>query len=373
MRVLILTAGYGEGHNSAARGVAQALPAGVEARTVDVCAEAMPFLFRWSLKAYLLVTARVSWLWRSLYDLADSSDFSAQLPMGIGCIQRRLRAVMGEWQPDVIVSCFPLYPYLLDQFYCAGMRKIPYITVITDSLELSRTWYCSKSDFWAVTDDWTREKLLLKGLDPDKVVTTGFPVSLELKPAHLEWRVAEPFRILYLPQGWASDAAVHLEAMLAAHPDITVTVVLGRKVRVYYPAFKQLERRFPDRIKMLAWTRRVPQLLQTHHLMVGKAGGASVHECIAAQCPVLVNFFVAGQEEGNTQLLELLGAGSLCLHPLELRSEIQRLLSDQGAVWKGMKEALVHYDSQGGGRKIADLVQQLYNKHHESKNLSSDR
>lgn len=372
MRVLILTAGYGEGHNSAARGVAQALPSGEDVRTVDVCAEAMPFLFRWSLKAYLFVTARVSWLWRSLYDLADSSDFSAQLPVGIGSIQRRLRSVVEEWQPDVIVSCFPLYPYLLDEFYRCGMDKIPYITVITDSLELSRTWYCSKSDFWAVTDEWTREKLLLKGLDPEKVVTTGFPVSAALQPAHLEWRETEPFRILYLPQGCASDAAAHLEAMLAAHPNIEVTVVLGRKVRVYYPAFRQLARLFPDRIKMLAWTSRVPQLLQAHHLMVGKAGGASVHECLAAQCPVLVNFFVAGQEEGNTQLLELLGAGSLCLHPLELRLEIQRLLAHQGAVWKAMKEALAHYDSQGGGRKVAALVQQLYNMHYESKNLSSD-
>ena len=41
-RILIVTAGYGEGHNSAARGVRDALAGRAEVLVTDLCAEAMP-------------------------------------------------------------------------------------------------------------------------------------------------------------------------------------------------------------------------------------------------------------------------------------------------------------------------------------------
>ena len=37
-RILIVTAGYGEGHNSAARGVRDALAGRAEVRVTDLCA-----------------------------------------------------------------------------------------------------------------------------------------------------------------------------------------------------------------------------------------------------------------------------------------------------------------------------------------------
>ena len=52
-RILILTSGYGDGHNSAARGVAEALDGKAECRIVDPCKESMPFFFRWSRAGYL--------------------------------------------------------------------------------------------------------------------------------------------------------------------------------------------------------------------------------------------------------------------------------------------------------------------------------
>ena len=41
-RILIVTAGYGEGHNSAARGVRDALAGRAEVLVTDLCAEAHP-------------------------------------------------------------------------------------------------------------------------------------------------------------------------------------------------------------------------------------------------------------------------------------------------------------------------------------------
>ena len=92
----------------------------------------------------------------------------------------------------------------------------------------------------------------------------------------------------------------------------------------------------------------VPQLLNQHHLVIGKAGGATVHEAIAARCPMLIHHLVPGQEEGNLRLLESIGAGSLADAPGDLGNQLSALLSDQAAGWRAMKHALARHDRNAG-------------------------
>ena len=38
---------------------------------------------------------------------------------------------------------------------------------------------------------------------------------------------------------------------------------------------------FGDRVQVLGWTNQMPRLMLTHHLVMTKAGGATVQEAIA--------------------------------------------------------------------------------------------
>jgi processive 1,2-diacylglycerol beta-glucosyltransferase len=118
-----------------------------------------------------------------------------------------------------------------------------------------------------------------------------------------------------------------------------LTIVLGRNVRLLYARAHELKKAYPGRVRLIGWTRRVPQLLNNHHLVVGKAGGATVHEAIAARCPMLIHHLVPGQEEGNLRLLETLGAGHLAESPGALGSTLVDLLADHAAGWRAMKNA----------------------------------
>jgi processive 1,2-diacylglycerol beta-glucosyltransferase len=102
----------------------------------------------------------------------------------------------------------------------------------------------------------------------------------------------------------------------------------------------------------------VPEWLCSHHLVVGKAGGATVHEAIAAQCPMLVHHLVPGQEEGNLHLLEDLGAGALTETPEQISEMMQRLLANDGAEWRKMKRKLAEYRRNDGGERAARVILQ---------------
>lgn len=67
-RIAIVDWGYGEGHNSAARGVRDALAGRAEVRVTDLCAEAMPRMFRLTRAAYLWIISRLPRLWKLMYE-----------------------------------------------------------------------------------------------------------------------------------------------------------------------------------------------------------------------------------------------------------------------------------------------------------------
>lgn len=354
--VLILTAGFGDGHNSAARGIAEALQGKAEYRVTDLFAQAMPFAFKWARKGYLWTISHAPGLWRQMYDWTDMTDMSVDPPAGLGAVERCLANTVEAFKPDAIVSTYMVYPYMLDRLFAIKGRRIPSLTVVTDSLVINKTWLCAQTDVWAVTDPWTKAAIVDRGLDERRVHVTGFAVSPRLvsmagraKPV---WSPASPFRILYFPQGGRGAVTDMLACMLAAHPGIHVTVVLGRNFRRYYPRLINLMRN--GRVTLKGWTRKIPELMASHHLVVGKAGGAVSHECIAMERPMLVNFRTPGQEEGNIELLERLGGGRFTETPAELSRTLSHLLEHDGSAWKLMHDSLAAAPKSGGASLIAE-------------------
>ncbi len=354
-KILIVTAGYGDGHNSAARGIAEALEGRADCRVRDIIALAEPFVFKYSRKGYLWTISCAPSLWRLLYDWTDSVDMSQEPMAGMGRVKERLEREVNEFRPDFIICTYMLYPYLLDKLFLKTGKAVPYLTVVTDSLEINKSWLCSNSPMWAVTDLWTRQVMADRGLDDRKIMATGFPVSPSLKKLSND-SVLEPgggFRVLFFPQGRAKCALRMLEAILESDPCVQVTCVLGRHFRKYYPSFSRLLSLYGDRLGIRGWTRKVPQLMASHHLVVGKAGGATSHECIAMARPMIVNFRTPGQEEGNIALLEKLGGGRFAETPQELKETLRLMLENDRTLWKSMHSGLKAAAVTDGAEKIA--------------------
>lgn len=365
-RVLIVTAGYGEGHNSAARGIAEGLKGKAEVRVVDVCKEAMPGTFRVTRKGYLWIISRVPWLWKVLYELSDRVDMSRSGPGLLAPIERKLEELLSEWGPDVVVSTYMVYPYMLDRIAKKTKsktgRRIPCVTVVTDSIVINKSWVCCDSDLWCVTDDWTREVMERRGVDGEKIRVTGFPVSLRVggvSGSGDSWVTEEPFKVLYFPQGSPAGAADDLNALFDSGANVWVTCILGRRFRAVYPRIQELKKRYGSRLVIRGWTRRIPDYLGSHHVVVGKAGGATVHEVLAAGRPMLVHYLLPGQEEGNCRLLERLHGGEYVPDSRGLTESISGLMRDDGALWSERRDALKRAAMTGGAEAVAGFALQL--------------
>ena len=360
-RVLILTAAFGEGHNSAARNLALAFAQmGVEAQVNDPCRESAPWLTAMLCGLYRWVTTHAPRLWYRIYCSTDDMDFSRQRFGFMRKPERYLAKLIEGYRPDVIVSTYPIYPYFLDRILAHHPQPPPVFTIITDSMEINASWKKAPTTAWLVTDPTTRAILVRAGLPAEKVIDTGFPVhpSFATMSGLDRQGSVQPFEILYFPTSQKPHIRRISRALLQASPDVRLTIVLGRNIRLLYTRARELRKEFPGRIRLLGWTKRVPELLNRHHLIVGKAGGATVHEAIAAQCPMIVHHLVPGQEEGNLCLLEQLGAGVLADTPERIRATVIDLLSDHAAQWRRMKNRLAQYHRNNGCLQAARAILQ---------------
>ncbi|MGC4013752.1 MAG: hypothetical protein QM755_04425 [Luteolibacter sp.] len=235
---------------------------------------------------------------------------------------------------------------------------MPVFTVVTDSIEINAAWLKAPTDYWLVTDPATREAMIRSGLEAGRLIDTGFPVNpafSTLEPVECS-DSCDAFRVLYFPTAKLPYVRRISRALLEASPNVKLTIVLGRNVRLLWSRAKEIKDTYKGRVRIIGWTRRVPELLNTHHLIVGKAGGATVHEAIAARCPMIIHHLVPGQEEGNLRLLESIGGGSLAETPALVGAATADLLRDSGARWRQMKQALARHGRNAGALHAARFI-----------------
>jgi len=343
VRVLIATAGFGDGHNTAARGIAMALEGRADSLIIDPSAKATPRFNNLLRATYRFITTYLPGTWEKIYDGVEQRDFSQQKFPFRRRMQQTFTLQVNEFDPDIIVSTFPLYPYFFERYVREGGRPRPVITIVTDSIKINASWRKAPTDFWIVTDEETKKCMEAKNISGDKILNIGFPVNPLLNTLQplSPTASATPFRILYFPTASKTAICDTAQAILEGRQWPTeLTIVLGRNLRRLYRTACKIKKCYPGRVRIKGWCRKVPQLLCEHHLVVGKAGGATVHESLAACCPMLIRHLVPGQEEGNLELLQKIGGGSLADTEATLTAALDALLTEQASLWRRQKENL---------------------------------
>jgi processive 1,2-diacylglycerol beta-glucosyltransferase len=332
-RILILTAGFGEGHNSAARGVraglARVAPK-IEVELRDLFPETFGAFNEIVRRAYLTLINRWPRSWRYVYDWLDrKKDFDERFQR-FRRLKKNLGSLLDRFQPDVVVSTFPPYPYLVQQILGPD-RRCKNVAVVTDSITVNAIWYHAPAEYFLVANEQSAAVVRDGGVAPEKIKVFGFPVSPRFADFAKDRQSPSqvPPRVLYVINAGTSRAPDLVRKLLQQDIQLTVTVGRDEKLR------RAVERVARDRqIEIYGWTDEMPRLLCENHVLIGKAGGATVQEAIAAACPMIVNHVVSGQEEGNAQLIVDTNAGAIALLNNEVGGRVQHAFANNAKQWR---------------------------------------
>jgi len=334
-RILILTASFGEGHNSAARGVRDGLArvaptAEVELR--DLFGEAYGSLNEFVRKAYLALINRWPQSWGYVYRwLERKKDFDKSFRR-FSRLKEHFATLLDRFRPDVIVSTFPPFPYLLHQI-SGPSPDCKNVVVITDSITVNSIWYRCAADYFLVPNEQSAAVLRAGGIAPEKIKIFGFPVSPKFADL-MQDRLSPPSnhrRVLYVvnpPTIKASELVRRLVEL-----DIHLTVTAGR-ADALRSAIKEA----------------------AGHRTIGKAGGATVQEAIAAGCPMIINHVVSGQEEGNARLIVETNSGVIAQSPKEVVTQVQRAFANGAKQWREWAANISRLSRPRASLEIAEFL-----------------
>ena len=363
-RILLLSAGFGDGHNAAAFALQRAFEAqGHTATVADVFDRAHPALNDLVRKAYRFAITATPKVWQAIYRLSDAADFSERRFDIFAPSTRALKREIETFEPDFVVSTYPLYAHFVERLVGErGHLPYPFVSVVTDAQSINSIWFSSQSDEYCVIDEPSAQVLLDAGIPEHKVNIFGFPIN----PAFDQPDVFvpdTPLKILFLPSTKKSNVAKLLRGLLHSTqlPSRKVTVVLGRHYKRLVSTINRVSKNLPRdvEVELVGWTDRMPELLQTHHCVIGKAGGASVQEAMAARCPLLINYIVPGQEEGNAKLAVDAGCAKIVSDPAEVAPAIAGLLADNRRLLKSMRSSAEKAGRPAAAMQIADFVLSL--------------
>jgi UDP-N-acetylglucosamine:LPS N-acetylglucosamine transferase len=356
-KILILSAGFGEGHNSAARGVRDGLervaPGELEVDLRDLFPETYGAVNEIVRKTYLAVINQWPRSWGHVYRWLDGIKNFDQRFERFSRLKEHLARLIERFQPDVVVSTFPPYPYLLSQIGGSG-RRCKSVVVVTDSITVNAIWYRCQADYFLVPNEQSAAVVRAGGIASGKIKTFGFPVSPKFADLAQDRRAPSDKserRVLYVINAGTRHAPELVDQLLDLDIDLTVTV--GHDVRVRR-AIELVTR--DRRINILGWTDQLPRLLCQSHLLIGKAGGATVQETIAAGCPMIINHIVSGQEEGNAQLIVETNSGAIARSPAEVITQVERAFAGDASQWREWQSNISRLSRPRASLDVAEFL-----------------
>ncbi|MDY0144667.1 MAG: glycosyltransferase [Kiritimatiellia bacterium] len=314
-RILICYLVRNSGHHAAARAIEveiRRLNPLADIRCLDLLETTHPTWSAIVQYAYMSTIRRTPELWEALYDnfWFDLLTRRYIRPLVQRGNSHKLRILMEAFQPNAIV-CTQAHPFAVLSAYARRQgQPIPLWGVLTDYLP-HRFWYVPPADniSYVVPSETALQRLMILGTPADHIHIFGIPIQADVLAARRKY-IMPPTRRRVLVMGGSRGLGVRFATIRhldRAKADFTIDVVTGtnRRLRKKLLAARH---KFHHPIRIRGYVQDAMALMHRASLLLGKPGGLTSAEAMAAGTPMLIIRPLPGQERGNTETLIRQGA-----------------------------------------------------------------
>jgi processive 1,2-diacylglycerol beta-glucosyltransferase len=332
MRTAILSFALGTGHKRVGDIISQQLVALGHRCDHRPLEQWVPWeydlLFR---RGYLFLALRMPSIWDAMYSSPRFTKRGAlAFPVMRGRVVRRF-ASSGLADYDLVVATQYNAMEVAADYKKAIGKPLKLAVIITD-YDIYPLWARPEVDLYLVPHEDLKARLASRGVAPERIVTTGLPVSSDFESER---------------DGSAARAALGLEAKKATvmvfgggggfgPMEETVEACLriaGWQIIVVCGNNSRLQRRLvgmarshPERLRVLGYRRDIPDLMAASDLLVTKGGGISLTEALYSGIRTVVVPGLPGQEHANIDFFEKLGWVRVCQRLKDLPAFLPRVI-----------------------------------------------
>lgn len=337
-RVLILSVSAGAGHKAAAAALEEQFIATgrcAEVRNIDALDFTSDIYRTLFSDLYFSLVKQVPWLVGLQY---KANDLPFDEPQILRLVDRLnaepLVKLIDQYDPDITI-CTHFLPAKIISLLIARKELHTRLSVVTTDYDFQGIWLSSLFNRYFVAIDETRAHMVGLGLPNERITVSGIPVSpafsvpIDCAATLAQYQLRPDLPTLLISAGAAGGGYARdiVSQVMSLGNPFQAVVVCGSNSELRDDISAMVASQ-PERFRVLGYTNDMPNLLRIASLFVGKPGGLSCSECMAAGLPMFIINPIPGQEERNSDHLLEAGAAVRCNYRTTIGYKIGSLLDD---------------------------------------------
>jgi 1,2-diacylglycerol 3-beta-galactosyltransferase len=371
--LLFLIADTGGGHRAGASAVARRLeidhPGEFEVHIVDPTSTGSTTLLSRTADLYGPLIHRARWVWAAMYHATNSAA-------AVGLMQRSalrplrstLQGLLTSIRPAAVVSFHPLLNHLAaDAVHRGPAPATPVVTVITDLVDVHAGWACRDVDAVVIPSpgglDRCRragipaERCHQLGLPVDSAFARPFPDDEERRTLRARLGLADNGFTVLVCSGADGSGGLHRRARAIAESglDVGLAVICGHNERARR-RLHGLRDASGHPVPVLGFVGNMAEWMRAADVVVTKAGPGTIVEALCSGLPLLLTWYIPGQESGNLEWLVDIGAGRYVPRTRQLVDTIAELATPGSPGLAAMRAAVAGAARPEATERIAALI-----------------
>ena len=318
MKVLIITATIGQGHNAVARSIANELQERkIPCKILDMYRYFSPALQKIVQGGYLIsiksvAAMRARKIGEKYYDAMEKGykplnehAFARvkNLPFA-----RQLKKYLDEYQPDVIICTQVYCVHIIDTIKSRGWIDVPVFGIDTDFTVQAHWQGNDYIDYLVTASKGLTGQLLVKKVPKEKILPFGIPISskfgtkMEKREAR-ELLCLDPDKKTLLIMGGSMGYGNIDKTILQLDDlpfDFQAMVVCGSNLQMR-TKLKKLKTK--KRFDIYGFSYNIPMMMDACDVMITKPGGISLSEGLAKRVPMVLANAIPGMEDRNSSFM----------------------------------------------------------------------
>jgi processive 1,2-diacylglycerol beta-glucosyltransferase len=261
-----------------------------------------------------------------------------------------------DYAPHIVV-CTHYMPAGVVSYLMSRQELKTDLSIVTTDYDFHSMWLNRTFHRYFVALGETKAHLTALGLPENRIVVSGIPVDpqfgapIDREQVLAKYQLDDTQPILLLSAGAVGNGPIIniIERLMQLRHRVQTIVVCGRnlELRREVEAFVLPQ---AERFRVIGYSTDMPSLMNIATLFIGKPGGLTSSEAMAAGLPMLVGMPIPGQEERNSDHLLEKGAAIKFNDVTVITYKIDKLLDEPERLAR-MREA-----ARGLGRPNAAQV-----------------
>jgi processive 1,2-diacylglycerol beta-glucosyltransferase len=374
MKILVISASVGGGHNAAAAAVELYVKkhrVKDKVVVIDGLTTVSRFLSNFIIWSYKLIIKWFPSLFGVMYRVTNKKRNMGKFVFNFFFMMSKgLLPEIKAYNPDVVICTHPFVMEMVSALNKSKETNIPLITILTDYAP-HQTWISDEVNAYITAHSGMVKPMVAMGAKEDVIHSFGIPVAdvffmdKNITKLKDELMLKQGIKTITLMAGsfGVKDVFKVYNDILSVDIDFQIIVITGKNKKLYNKFKNKIDKMKNKKLddkntKLIMFTKEVYKYMAVSDLLITKPGGLTVSESIASNLPIGVFKPIPGQEEENEEFLVKNGMGISIKEDSTRIEKFRKLLMDDLKI-SLMKESCNKFDKSKSCENILKLAEQL--------------